>query len=150
MALNITSVVIGSICLACAVGYVIARWKDANLVAALAKAIASTAFVVLAVVNGASETGYGRLILAALVFSWAGDMLLLSLRSNMLLAGIGSFFVAHIIYAAAFTIDDLNPNAFFVAFAASAIFGSLVLKWLWKYLKTFIESRCRFILPPLR
>ncbi|NOT48353.1 MAG: lysoplasmalogenase [Acidobacteria bacterium] len=134
------STLLASVSLAGSVAYVIARWKDNEPAAAIAKTTASTAFVALAFVSGATGSTYGVLIIAALIFSWVGDVLLLSLKSSFLLAGIGSFFIAHIIFAAAFTINDLNPRAFIVTLAATAVLGGFFLRWLWKYLRSFYRA----------
>lgn len=134
MEMNAPTVIFGAICLAGAAAYLIASWKGIRLAAVLAKAVASTSFVVLGIVNGGFETSYGRFVLAAFIFSWAGDMLLLSLRSSFLLAGIAAFFIAHIAFIAAFAMNDISLQAFFVTLAAVASLAVLILKWLWKYL----------------
>lgn len=131
------STLLASISLAGSAAYVLARWRGIDGAAVVAKIASSTAFVILAVANGAIQTPYGRTILVALVFSWLGDMLLLSLKSSFLLAGIGSFFVAHIAFAVAFSSVGLNVPALAVALALSIILGVFVLRWLWKYLKPF-------------
>lgn len=137
MNLNVTSILLGSISLAGSAAYIIARWKENGAAAAIAKAIASSAFIALAIVNGAMETSYGQLILAALIFCWLGDMLLLSLKSSFLLAGIAAFFVAHVVFAIAFANNRLNFAAGAVALALVAIAGIFVTRWLWKYLNGF-------------
>src|SRR4051812_48840914 len=66
----------------------------------LSKPVASAAFVGVALANGASATPFGRWIVAALVFSWLGDVLLIP--KSTFLAGLGSFLVGHLLFAAAF------------------------------------------------
>lgn len=137
MDLSIVSILLASISLAGSAAYVIARWKDAGTAAAIAKAIASSAFIALAIVNGSMETSYGRLILAALIFCWLGDMLLLSLKSSFLLAGIAAFFFAHVVFTIAFANSALDSTAGAVTLVLAAIAGIFVLRWLWKYLNGF-------------
>jgi uncharacterized membrane protein YhhN len=131
------STLLASISLAGSAAYVLARWKGIDSAAAVAKIAASTAFVVLAVVNEATQTLYGRTILVALVFSWLGDMLLLSLKSSFLLAGIASFFVAHIAFGVAFSTVGLSTLAFAIALTLSLVLGVIIMCWLWSYLKEF-------------
>lgn len=135
--LNTASILLTAVSLAGSVAYVLARWKDKGTAAAIAKAAASSAFVALAFVNGATETTYGQLMLAALIFSWLGDMLLLSLTSSFLLAGIASFFASHLVFAIAFANNALNASAGTITFLLALVFGILVLRWLWKYLNGF-------------
>lgn len=134
MVFTTSTILLVAICLIGAIGYVAARWKAAHSAAVLAKAFASTSFVALALVNGALETGYGRAVLAALVLSWAGDMLLLSRQSAFLLAGIATFFLAHIAFVAAFAGRDLNVTMFAITLVLTGILALVTLKWLWKYL----------------
>lgn len=135
--MDTTTILLGSVSLAGSAAYIIARWKENGTAAAIAKAIASSAFIALAIVNGAMETSYGRLILAALIFCWLGDMLLLSLKSSFLLAGIAAFFVAHVVFAIAFATNSLNSTAGAATLVLAAIAGIFVLRWLWKHLFGF-------------
>lgn len=137
MNLDISSILLGGISLAGSAAYITARWKENGAAAAIAKAIASSAFIALAIVNGAMETSYGQLILAALIFCWLGDMLLLSLKSSFLLAGIAAFFVAHVVFAIAFANNALNFTAGAVTLVLVAIAGVVVTRWLWTYLNGF-------------
>lgn len=98
---------------------------------------ASSAFVILAFVNGAADSMYGRLILLALVFSWVGDALLLSLRNAFLLSGIAAFFFAHAAFAAAFATRPLDATWLAIALAILTLAAAAFLRWLWKYLKPF-------------
>ena len=96
MTLNNISIFLAAFCLLGAVTCVFAEWRALQILRIVSKIAASTSFVTLSVVNGAFDSTYGRLILVALILSWAGDVMLLSLRSSMLLAGIGAFFLAHL------------------------------------------------------
>lgn len=70
--------------------------------AAVAKLIASTAFILLAARGGALDSAYGRLVLAGLAFSWCGDMLLIGQSQQAFLAGLVAFLLAHVAYISAF------------------------------------------------
>lgn len=120
--------------LAGSAAYVAARFRDNASAAAFAKIVASTAFIAIAMVNGAMESIYGRFIVIALVLSWIGDVLLLSLKSNLLIAGVASFFLAHIAFTMAFATRKMNATAGVVALVFVVILGIAVLRWLWNYL----------------
>ena len=97
----------------------------------LAKPAASTAFLGVAIAAGALDSEYGRWVLAALVFSWLGDVLLIPKDARRaFLAGLVSFLLGHLLYAVAFSrlgLDGgwLAAGAVFVAIAAT-----VALRWL--------------------
>ncbi len=133
------AVEIGAVCMACAIAHIVAEWRQWQATRWLAKLGASTSFVVLAIENGTASSVYGRLILLALIFSWLGDMLLLSLRSAFLLGGIAAFFLAHAAFAVAFGSRPHDVGPFGIALAILTIIGLGILGWLWKYLDKFYK-----------
>ncbi len=135
---NLT-IVFGTICLANAIVYVVAEWRNWRTIRWISKLTASTVFVILACANGAAGSAYGRLILLALIFSWVGDALLLSLRSSFLLAGIAAFFFAHIAFAAAFASQNLDTVWLFTSLAILTAAALAFIRWLWKYLTSFYK-----------
>jgi uncharacterized membrane protein YhhN len=56
------------------------------------------------------SNGFPILILAALLFSWSGDILLIKPKKIPLYLGIGSFLIAHILYIIVYTnfIDSIH------------------------------------------
>ncbi|MGB7209009.1 MAG: lysoplasmalogenase family protein [Pyrinomonadaceae bacterium] len=135
---NLT-IVFGTICLANAIVYVVAEWRNWRTIRWISKLTASTVFVILACANGAADSAYGRLILLALLFSWVGDALLLSLRSSFLLAGIAAFFFAHIAFAAAFASQNLDSVWLFTSLVILTAAALAFIRWLWKYLTSFYK-----------
>jgi uncharacterized membrane protein YhhN len=133
------SIILGTICLAGAVVSVVSEWRKWRAVRALSKMAASTAFVALALENGAAGSGYGRLILVALISSWAGDALLLSLRSSFLLAGIAAFLLAHAAFASAFASQLLDTSWLIIALLIFGVAALALLRWLWPHLETFYK-----------
>lgn len=113
---------------------VFAEWRVLPVLRIVSKIAASTAFVALAAANGALDSNYGRPILAALVLSWAGDVMLLSLRSSMLVGGIASFFLAHLAFAVAFLTLPLDMIWFGAGLLSMAAVAAILLVWLWPYL----------------
>ena len=94
--------------------------------AAVAKLIASSGFIGLALQVGGLRSGYGRVILAGLAFSWLGDAALIGNGQSWFLFGLAAFLLAHIAYIAAFVIAGLSIRwigvvAFPVAFIALTV-----------------------------
>lgn len=97
----------------------------------VAKTVASLAFIGVALALGATATVHGQLILAALVLSLLGDVLLLSERRGAFLGGLVAFLGAHVGYGAAFAVLGLSAPATGVAAVLALLAGAAVLRWLW-------------------
>ncbi len=108
------------------VGLQLAGLNGASVVA---KLVASTSFVALAVVSGAGTTLYGRLIGAGLVLSWCGDMFLTSQAQSMFLAGLCAFLLAHVTYTAAFVTHGYRRA--WVIIAAVPLTAIAIAVWTW-------------------
>jgi len=94
------------------------------------KPLASLGFLGAAVAAGAFGSLYGRTVLAALVLSWIGDVLLMSARPAVFLAGLGSFLLAHVAFGGAFL---LRGEAWLWAAGALAVLilpAGIVSRWL--------------------
>ena len=129
-----STIILAIVCLGFAAAYVLAERYGGGWPAGAAKVVASTSFVGLAVLNNALSSEYGIMILAALAFSWAGDLLLLSQRNEMLIAGIGAFLLAHISFGVAFATRTFDVTLFVAALGFWNIAALLLVRWLWKYL----------------
>lgn len=78
----------------------------------IAKPLASTGFLWVALEAGATTSRYGRVLLVALALCWLGDVLLLGRgRGVGLRLGLGSFLLGHLAFAAAFGIRGFDPAA---------------------------------------
>lgn len=113
----------------CAV-LVAALLLDQVLVAAGAKLLASTAFVLLAVACGARESRYGALVLSGLVLSWFGDAFLIGTSQRWFLLGLASFLAAHVAYVAAFVTAGVDRRWLLFAAVPIAAIAAGVLLWL--------------------
>ncbi len=97
----------------------------------LAKPLAATGFVAAALALGALDDGYGRWVLAGLVLSWAGDVLLIPRESpRAFRAGLVSFLLGHVAYAVAFAVRGLDTGAAAIAGAAVLISSGLAHRYL--------------------
>ena len=111
-------------------GLLVAERAGSRRGAYLCKPLASTGFVGAAITAGAPDSAYGRVILAALVLSWLGDAFLLSSRSALFLAGLGSFLLAHVAFGAAFVIRGQDAAWTAGALAVLTIPALIVARWL--------------------
>lgn len=96
----------------------------------VAKPLASTGFLVVAVGIGALDSSYGRAVLVGLVLSWIGDVCLLSRRHAWFLAGLVAFLLAHVAYGVAFFGDGLPLRWVLAAVALLAGPAFVVRRWL--------------------
>ena len=101
-----------------------------DVVAGVAKLIASTAFVAAAIRAGALHSRYGQAILLGLVLSWFGDMFLVGQSRSFFLLGLVAFLLAHIAYIAAFVVKGVNVRWIAVAMLPIAAVGVAVSVWL--------------------
>lgn len=95
----------------------------------LPKMLASSSFVVVAVAVGASDSGFGRLVLAGLALSWLGDLLLTFAGRSAFVGGLVAFLAAHIAYIAAFLVRGVDRQ-FLPALAAMAVIAAALARWL--------------------
>lgn len=100
-----------------------AEAREQKLAVWIAKPIASTGFIVAALLNGVPTTVYGRWVVAALVLSWWGDVLLIPKSQRVFLVGILAFLSAHVAYAIAFVARGLAWSWALAAAALLAIVG---------------------------
>lgn len=103
---------------------------ERDIAAAVAKLVASTAFVTLAVQVGALRSGYGRFVLVGLVFSWFGDALLIGKTPTFFLAGLGAFLLAHAAYITAFVVNGIDVRWSVSAAIPIAFLAVIISAWL--------------------
>jgi len=111
-----------------------AEWKCSRLGVWLTKPLASTLFVMTAILAGALAAPFGRIMLLGLVLSWLGDVLLIPRRQRFFVAGLASFLLAHVAYSAAFCLQPLAVPPLSLAAIAMAVFAVLIVRWLWPHL----------------
>lgn len=104
--------------------------RGSSLTRALAKPVASTGFLGLALAAGALEEAYGQAILVALALSWIGDVCLLSEKQRPFLFGLAAFLLAHVAYAAAFVVHGHSSAWSLTALAVLALPALVVLRGL--------------------
>ncbi len=97
--------------------------------ASVMKMLASCGFIALGVAAGALHSPYGWCVLAGLASSWWGDLLLISRKEPIFLAGVGTFFLAHVLYVAAFLIYGIQPLWSAAALLIMSGPALIVAKW---------------------
>jgi uncharacterized membrane protein YhhN len=120
-----------TICLLACVCVLISERVNSRLGKWLSKPVAATAFIALALSNGALDSNYGMWILTGLGFSWFGDLLLIQKESKrFFLIGIGSFLLAHLAYSVAFLGQGFNLPVFLLASVMAVLFSWWLYRWL--------------------
>jgi uncharacterized membrane protein YhhN len=76
----------------------------------LTKMVASTGFIVVAVVVGAFDTAFGTFVVVGLILSWVGDLLLTYHSERAFLLGLLSFLLGHVAYVVAFVVRGQSPG----------------------------------------
>jgi len=100
----------------------------------LTKPIASTLFVVTALIAGALDSSFGQLILLGLLLSWFGDVFLIPKGRLFFIAGLVSFLFAHLAFSGAFILHPLESVPLVLATVIMMVFVVVVLRWLWPHL----------------
>lgn len=103
-------------------GDLLAIWRGKRALRYLFKPGTMLLIIALAATALPGAGAFGSLVLAGLVFSVAGDIFLVLPRSRFL-AGLGSFFVAHLLYTAAFSLRSagFGPAEGLMALALLAV-----------------------------
>lgn len=103
---------------------------DYSSLAAVAKIVASTAFIATAISARAVASRYGSIVLAGLVFSWFGDAFLIGESERWFLFGLVSFLLAHVAYITAFVGAGVDRTWTLAATVPIIFIAVLVLLWL--------------------
>lgn len=94
------------------------------------KPVASTGFIAVALLCGALETDYGRVVLAALALSWVGDVALLGRARPAFLGGLVAFLLGHVAFCVAFGVRGVNVTWALAAVVPVFATAFAVERWL--------------------
>ena len=115
----------------CVIAMLVAEWRRWDRLVWVAKPLASTGFVAVALAEGALESPYGLAILTALTLSWLGDMLLIPRdHRSAFLGGLGSFLLGHVAFVVAWIVRGLDPLASAIALLPSGLMAWRIHRWL--------------------
>jgi len=96
----------------------------------IAKPAAAACFVWAALAWGALDSWYGCWMLAGLLLSACGDLLLIPRAASAFQAGIAAFLLGHVAYAVAFASSPWSPAVLLVAVLAVAVAAWRIQRWL--------------------
>jgi uncharacterized membrane protein YhhN len=108
----------------------IAERSDDGQLRWVAKPVASIAFVGFAVARGDGATPYGRALIAALVLSLVGDVLLIPKSQGAFRAGVLAFGLGHLAFVAAFLVRGVSPTTATIALVPLAVLATVVRRQL--------------------
>lgn len=101
----------------------------------IAKPLASSCFVVAALLSDPFHQRYSLLLLLAFFLSFCGDVLLIPKRKRFFLAGLGSFLLAHVCFAIAF-LEYRSPGVLAGAALLLGVLALLAYRWLQPHLSS--------------
>ncbi|MFN2375400.1 MAG: lysoplasmalogenase [Candidatus Binatia bacterium] len=109
----------------------IAEWRENRKAIALLKPLVSTGFVVAGFLAPTDAGLYAVVILAGLVLSWWGDVLLIPRdRPAVFRLGILAFLLGHVAYSTAFLARGVDWTATLASAVLMTALAMLVLRWL--------------------
>lgn len=100
----------------------------------LFKPLASCCFIALAMSAGATDSAYGSLLLIGLILCMGGDVALIARSDKAFIAGLTSFLLGHLLYAAAFLQLPLNLAAMLLGLPPVVALAVFSVRWLWPHL----------------
>jgi uncharacterized membrane protein YhhN len=90
---------------------------------------ASTAFIAVAISAGALDTTFGKIMVAALILSWFGDLFLALNGRGPFVAGLLAFLLGHLAYVVAFSYRGLGEDLIIPTIGVAAI-AVAIATWL--------------------
>ncbi len=105
-----------------------------HYMAGIFKIFASICFILLCVTLSGLNSSYGLAILTGLIFSWWGDLFLISKSPLIFMLGLIAFLLAHIAYCVAFVINGTALIPFLCALGVLLIPGAVIVYWLYPHL----------------
>ena len=96
----------------------------------LTKMVASTGFIVVAVVAGALDTAFGTFVVVGLILSWIGDLLLTYHGERAFLLGLLSFLLGHVAYVVAFAVRGQSPGWLIAGLLVTGALAIGISPWL--------------------
>lgn len=111
-------------------GLMVAEWRRSATGRWVLKPIASVGFIAAALAGGPPTDRFGWAIVAALVLSFGGDVLLIPKAKAWFAAGLASFLLGHLGFAAAFVFRGAAPLWGGVALPVIGTAAWAVHRWL--------------------
>jgi uncharacterized membrane protein YhhN len=115
------------------VGHIVARYAGRSRVAGVLKPLPIAVLAVMVGQGPALDSRYSTFVMVGLAFSMVGDVCLLAPRGFV--AGLASFFVAHLCYIAAFGAGARDEAAGAALLAPFLALGAVLIGVLWRRAK---------------
>ena len=115
---------------ACTAGLMAAEWRGSQAGKWATKPLAAPGFVIAALGAGALDSTYGQVVLAGLVLSLVGDLLLIPKSAKTFLGGLVAFLLGHVAFVVAFVVRDPDMTRLLVALPLVLLSSGLALRWL--------------------
>jgi uncharacterized membrane protein YhhN len=132
------------ICALAVAALLVAEYRDSAAGVAVAKPIASAAFLWAGIQAGALAEPYGQFVLGGLVLCALGDVLLIPTdRPRIFRAGILAFLLGHVAYVGAFLHWPLSGTGLAIAAVALGMLVWRVHCWLAPHLKADMRGAVR-------
>jgi uncharacterized membrane protein YhhN len=104
------------------------------------KPLASSGFLATAIVAGALQDAYGRVVVLALCLCWLGDVLLIPEDERAFRLGVLSFLGGHLAFSSAFVIRGIEAGAAVIAFVVVAAPAWITFAWLRPHLPAAMRA----------
>jgi uncharacterized membrane protein YhhN len=114
----------------CLGALLLAEHREAAVMKAISKTLASLGFLGAALAQGALSTSPGAVLFAGLVLSLFGDVFLLGRSNKAFLAGLGAFLLAHVAFAISFGMRPMG--------SAGLVAAALPLLGLWAFIRSWL------------
>jgi uncharacterized membrane protein YhhN len=114
----------------CTAGLMLAEWRGSQAGKWATKPLAALGFVVAALGAGALASTYGQVVLAGLVLSLVGDLLLIPKSAKTFLGGLVAFLLGHVAFVVAFVVREPDMTRLLVALPLVLAVSGLALRWL--------------------
>ena len=123
------------------VGLLFAQYRRSQTGVWVAKPLASTGFIAVALAAGAVQTPYGLAVLAALALCWVGDVFLIPKGAKApFLVGLTSFLLGHVGFVVAFALCGPDRLWTAAATALALLPAFAVLRWLRPHLSSRMKT----------
>jgi len=124
----------------CTGGLMAAEWRGSQAGKWATKPLAALGFVIAALGAGALDSAYGQVVLAGLVLSLCGDLLLIPKSSKTFLGGLVAFLLGHVAFVVAFVVRGPDTTRALVALPLVLLASGLALRWLAPHVETPMKA----------
>jgi uncharacterized membrane protein YhhN len=108
----------------------IGHHREQRTLVVVTKLVASTTFLLVALLGGALELGWGRALIVGLAFGWIGDACLLGKGRKWFVAGLAAFLFGHLAYCVAFLVHGVEVEVVALALGLLIIPALALDRWL--------------------